>query len=98
MEDDAIHELYNRLKEVKITEENRGDIEIIKEYILSHYFDDLHDKTITSLKEDFIKYAEENGFATYKENASTGEDHPIIWNMSLDVAQYYKKYGETINE
>ena len=71
---------------------------IIKEYILPHYFDDIHDKTITSFKEDFIKYAEENGFATYKENTFTGEYHPIIWNMSLDVAQYYKKYGETINE
>ena len=71
---------------------------IIKEYILPHYFDDIHDKTITSLKEDFIKYAEENGFASYKENASVGEYHPIIWNMSLDIAQYYKKYGETINE
>lgn len=71
---------------------------IIKEYILPHYFDDIHDKTITSLKEDFIKYAEENGFAIYKENASIGEYHPIIWNMSLDVAQYYKKYGEAINE
>lgn len=71
---------------------------IIKEYILPHYFDDIHDKTITSLKEDFIKYAEENGFAIYKENSSTGEYHPIIWNMSLDVAQYYKTYGEAINE
>lgn len=71
---------------------------IIKEYILPHYFDDIHDKTVTSLKEDFIKYAEENGFAIYKENSSTGEYHPIIWNMSLDVAQYYKKYGEAINE
>lgn len=69
---------------------------IIKEYILPHYFDDIHDKTITSLKEDFIKYAEENGFATYMEEK--GEYHPIIWNMSLDVAQFYKKYGETINE
>ena len=71
---------------------------IIKEYILPHYFDDIHDKTITSLKEDFIKYAKENGFAIYKENSSTGEYHPIIWNMSLDVAQYYKTYGEAINE
>lgn len=71
---------------------------IIKEYILPHYFYDIHDKITTSLKEDFIKYAEENGFAIYKENSSTGEYHPIIWNMSLDVAQYYKKYGEAINE
>lgn len=71
---------------------------IIKEYVLPHYFDDIHDKIITSLKEDFIKYAEENGFATYKENTFTGEYHPIIWNMSLDVAQYYKKYGEALNE
>ena len=69
---------------------------IIKEYILPHYFDDIHDKTITSLKEDFIKYAEENGFATCMEEK--GEYHPIIWNMSLDVAQFYEKYGETINE
>lgn len=74
---------------------------IIKEYILPHYFDDIHDKTITSLKEDFIKYAEENGFAIYKENVPIEEKgvyHPIIWNMSLDVAQYYKTYGEAINE
>ena len=74
---------------------------IIKEYVLPHYFDDIHDKIIISLKEDFIKYAEENGFATYKENTSIeekGEYHPIIWNMSLDVAQYSKKYGEAINE
>ena len=71
---------------------------IIKEYILPHYFDDIHDKIITSLKEDFIKYVEENGFTIYKENSSTGEYHPIIWNMSLDVAQYYKTYGEAINE
>lgn len=27
-----------------------------------------------------------------------GEYNPIIWNMSLDVAQFYKKYGEVINE
>ena len=71
---------------------------IIKEYVLPHYFDDIHDKITTSLKEDFIKYAEENGFATYKENASTEVYHPIIWNMSLDVAQYYKKYGEALND
>lgn len=59
-------------------------------------FDDIHDKIITSLKEDFIKYAKENGFATYMEEK--GEYNPIIWNMSLDVAQFYKKYGEVINE
>ena len=69
---------------------------IIKEYVLPHYFDDIHDKITSSLKEDFIKYAEENGFATYMEEK--GEYHPIIWNMSLDVAQFYKKYGEVVNE
>jgi len=70
---------------------------IIKEYILPHYFNDIHDKAISSLKEDFIKYAEDNGFVTYKEKTyigECGEYHPIIWNMSLDVA----KYEENINE
>lgn len=76
---------------------------LIKEYILPHYFNDIHDKVITSLKEDFIKYAEENGFAIYKEKlpiGELGEYHPIIWNMSLDVAKYYEmeKYGETEND
>lgn len=103
LEDDYIlNSIVNRIK--KYPELIKFPIKcdsIIKEYILPHYFDDIHDKTITSLKEDFIKYAEENGFATYKENAPIEEKreyHPIIWNMSFDVAQYYKKYGEAINE
>lgn len=73
---------------------------IIKEYILPHYFDDIHDKTITSLKEDFIKYAKENGFATFFWNdvSSTviGEYHPIIWEMCKKIADYHKMENEGV--
>lgn len=73
---------------------------IIKEYILPHYFDDMHDKTITSLKEDFIKYAKENGFATFFWNdvSSTviGEYHPIIWEMCKKIADYHKMENEGV--
>ena len=73
---------------------------IIKEYILPHYFDDIHDKTITSLKEDFIKYAEENGFATFFwddiSSMATGEFHPIIWEMCKKIADYHKMENEGI--
>lgn len=73
---------------------------IIKEYILPHYFDDIHDKTITSLKEDFIKYAKENGFATFFWNdvsaTVTGEYHPIIWEMCKKIADYHKMENEGV--
>lgn len=71
---------------------------LIKEYILPHYFNDIHDKVITSLKEDFIKYAKENGFATFfwddVNSTITGEYHPIIWEMCKKIADYYKIENE----
>lgn len=105
-EDDYIlSSIINRIKKYPelIKFPIKSDFFLIKEYILPHYFNDIHDKSISSLKEDFIKYTEENGFATYKEKLNIGECgeyHPIIWNMSLDIAKFHEieKYGENINE
>lgn len=105
-EDDYIlNSIVNKIKKYPeiIKFPIKSDFFLIKEYILPHYFNDIHDKAISSLKEDFIKYAEDNGFVIYKEKTyirECGEYHPIIWNMSLDVAKFHEtaKYGENINE
>lgn len=62
MEENAMQELYNGLKEIKVSEENREDIEIIKEYINKQDYESALDilKSINNKNEDKIEETNNN--------------------------------------
>lgn len=70
------------------------DINLYRDYIVPSYFYNIHDREFTILREEFVKYAKENGFATFFWNdvsaTVTGEYHPIIWEMCKKIADYHK--------
>lgn len=76
------------------------DIDLYKNYIVPSYFYNIHDREFTILRKEFIKYAKENGFATFfwDDVSSTviGEYHPIIWEMCKKIADYHKMENEGI--
>lgn len=76
------------------------DISLYKNYIVPNYFYNIHDREFTLLREEFVKYAKENGFATFfwddVSSTVTGEYHPIIWEMCKKIADYHKMENEGV--
>lgn len=65
----------------------------ISEWLIPNYFNDIHDSIHNRHREEFIKFAHENGYRNFNED---GIYHPIIWKMCADINEYYKmkeKYG-----
>lgn len=73
----------------------------LEEYTVPHYFYRLHDPMHNHMREDFVRYAAENGY-----NASSCGNftitkpgklfHPVISSMNFMISDYYKmleKYG-----
>ena len=68
----------------------------ISEWLIPNYFYDIHDSMHNRYREEFIKFAHENGYGNFDED---GIHHPIIWKMCACVDEYYKmkeKYGDNI--
>lgn len=68
----------------------------ISEWLIPNYFNDIHDSMHNRYREEFIKFAQENGYRNFDED---GIHHPIIWKMCACVDEYYKmkeKYGGNI--
>ena len=68
----------------------------ISEWLIPNYFNDIHDSMHNRYREEFIKFAQENGYRNFDED---GIYHPIIWKMSACVDEYYKmkeKYGGNV--
>ena len=68
----------------------------ISEWLIPNYFYDIHDSMHNRYREEFIKFAHENGYRNFDED---GIYHPIIWKMCADINEYYKikeKYGGNI--
>lgn len=66
-------------------------------WIIPEYFSSLHDAMHTRLRENFLEFAKENGYAVadWEENHDYGKltegiYHPVITHMCLSVAEYYK--------
>ena len=80
----------------------RKALEFITEYIIPHYFSKVHDAMHTRQREDFVKYASENGYCAFSWNFETGEVgyqnqgewHPAIRDMCFDIADYHKMMKE----
>lgn len=73
----------------------RQALSYIGEYIITHDFSSLHDPAHNRMREDFVRYAAENGYAAISCNGfrivKPGERyHPIIYSMSLMISDYYK--------
>lgn len=69
----------------------------ISEWLIPNYFYDIHDSTHNLYREEFIKFAHENGYSTFEDNK--GIYHPIIWKMCRSIEEYKKmneKYGGNI--
>jgi len=67
----------------------------ISEWLIPNYFNDIHDSIHNRQREEFIKFAQENGYRNFED----GIYHPIIWKMCADINEYYKmkeKYGGNV--
>lgn len=67
----------------------------ISEWLIPNYFNDIHDSIHNRHREEFIKFAQENGYRNFED----GIYHPIIWKMCADINEYYKmkeKYGGNV--
>ena len=65
----------------------------ISEWLIPNYFYDIHDSMHNRYREEFIKFAHENGYGNFDED---GIYHPIIWKMCADINEYHEmkeKYG-----
>ena len=65
----------------------------ISEWLIPNYFNDIHDSMHNRYREEFVKFAHENGYRNFDED---GIYHPIIWKMCADINEYNKmneKYG-----
>ena len=68
----------------------------IAEWLIPNYFYDIHDSMHNRYREEFIKFAHENGYRNFDED---GIYHPIIWKMCTYIDEYNKmkeKYGGNI--
>lgn len=68
----------------------------ITQWIIPNYFDDIHDSMHNRYREEFVKFAKENGYKTFSFERNEFEDvgiyHPIIWKMCNDIHEYYSMY------
>lgn len=65
----------------------------ISEWLIPNYFYDIHDSMHNRYREEFLKFAHENGYRNFDED---GIYHPIIWKMCIYIDEYHKmkeKYG-----
>lgn len=68
----------------------------ISEWLIPNYFYDIHDSMHNRFRENFVKFAQENGYKNFDKD---GIYHPIIWKMCADIDEYYKmkeKYGGNV--
>ena len=69
----------------------------ISEWLMPNYFYDIHDSMHNRFREEFVKFAHENGYSTFEDDK--GIYHPIIWKMCYSIEEYKKmnkKYGGNI--
>ena len=69
----------------------------ISEWLIPNYFYDIHDSMHNRFREEFVKFAHENGYRNFDED---GIYHPIIWKMCADINEYHEmkeKYGGNAN-
>lgn len=69
----------------------------ISEWLIPNYFSDIHDSMHNRFREEFVKFAQENGYRTFEgDKINEGIYHPIIWKMCRAIEEYKKmneKYG-----
>lgn len=64
-------------------------------WIIPNYFYDVHDPSHNRMREDFVRYCEENGFSVIKNVGGriqpiNGEYHPVITRMCMKIEEYYR--------
>lgn len=93
---DKIKNNMNLIK-VHLPKDYRECSYFISEWLIPNYFYDIHDSMHNLYREEFIKFAHENGYSTFEDNK--GIYHPIIWKMCRSIEEYKKmneKYGGNI--
>lgn len=84
------------LIKVHLPKDYRECSHFISEWLIPNYFNDIHDSMHNRHREEFIKFAQENGYRNFDED---GIYHPIIWKMCACIDEYHKmkeKYGGNI--
>ena len=81
------------LMKVHLPKDYRECNYFISEWLIPNYFSDIHDSMHNRYREEFVKFAHENGYRNFEED---GIYHPIVWKMCASINEYYKmkeKYG-----
>lgn len=74
------------LIKIHLPTEYRKALRVIERDIVPHYFFDVHLDGANRKREEFVKYAAENGYKTFENQE--GEYHPLIWHMCWSIQQY----------
>ena len=93
-----IDKIKNNMDLIKfhLPKDYRESSYFISEWLIPNYFNDIHDSMHNRHREEFVKFAHENGYRNFDED---GIYHPIIWKMCADINEYYEmkeKYGGNI--
>ena len=88
---------------VHLSKDWRESERFIIQWLIPNYFNDIHDSMHNRHREEFVKFAKENGYKTFdfetKEFNENGIYHPIIWKMCYDINEYKtmkEKYGGNV--
>lgn len=73
----------------------RQALSYLGEYVIPRDFSNLHDAMHNRRREDFVRYAAENGYGAFSCNGFTilkpsERYHPIVYSMSIMISDYYK--------
>lgn len=89
---------------IHLSPEYREALWFIEEYLIPRKFSNIHDRMHNRMREDFVKYAGENGYLTFSwnyeesktEKETKGKFHPVIGNMCWAISEFnqmVKEYG-----
>ena len=82
---------------IHLSSDYREAIIDIVHNMIPKYFRTIHDYSHTRRREDFVRYASENGYKAFIYGVNEGKYHPIIWSMCVQIRDFnemIKKYGE----
>jgi hypothetical protein len=83
----------DEIAKIHLSKDYHKSNHFIADWIVPNYFYDIHDSMHNRYREEFVKFAQENGYATFNFNGGEfkkieGEHHPVIWNMCNDIIDY----------
>lgn len=90
----AIINKFPNIIKIHIPEDWSDSQSLFSSWIIPKYFYDVHDAMHNRMREEFIRFANNNGYAIIKDGIflerTEGIYHPIINKMCIDIIQFHK--------